>query len=239
MTDRRLNNLIVMNTSKDILDNINMNAMIQNWATLKERRINVLLLEVIWLNLNNLIYRQALIDLDSYTTYFLDQKKVTTALYLYICMKYNYTKNEERYRGPPMTSPRTTGWKTLFNCHKKIMKNFINRQPRILFDIVGTLECPKYYSNQLPLEDAQTFKFSISFNGIPIEANPTLTGHPNIASYGIQTTKKKTKLKLDYSINSWLSLSKKKQLFHKINCHKRITPIISADYLLNARKCST
>lgn len=41
MTDRRLNNLIVLNTSKDILDNINMSAMIQNWATLKERRINV------------------------------------------------------------------------------------------------------------------------------------------------------------------------------------------------------
>lgn len=41
MTDRRLNNLIVLNTSKDILDNINMSTMIQNWATLKERCINV------------------------------------------------------------------------------------------------------------------------------------------------------------------------------------------------------
>jgi len=41
MTDKRLNNLLILNTSKDILDNINMSAMIKNWATLKERRIIV------------------------------------------------------------------------------------------------------------------------------------------------------------------------------------------------------
>jgi hypothetical protein len=39
MTDKRLNNLLILNTSKDILDNINMSAMIKNWATLKERRL--------------------------------------------------------------------------------------------------------------------------------------------------------------------------------------------------------
>jgi len=50
MTDRRLNNLIVLNTPKDILDNINMSTMIQNWATLKERCINVQLLKVPILN---------------------------------------------------------------------------------------------------------------------------------------------------------------------------------------------
>lgn len=39
MTDKRLNNLLILNTSKDILDNIDMSVMIKNWATLKERRI--------------------------------------------------------------------------------------------------------------------------------------------------------------------------------------------------------
>ena len=39
MTDKRLNNLLILKSSKDILDNINMTEMIKHWATLKERRI--------------------------------------------------------------------------------------------------------------------------------------------------------------------------------------------------------
>jgi hypothetical protein len=41
MTDERLDNLMVLNSSKDILDEIDMTTMIESWATLKERRINV------------------------------------------------------------------------------------------------------------------------------------------------------------------------------------------------------
>lgn len=41
MTDERLDDLMVLNSSKDILDEIDMTTMIESWATLKERRINV------------------------------------------------------------------------------------------------------------------------------------------------------------------------------------------------------
>lgn len=41
MTDERLDNLMVLNSSKDILDEIDMSTMIESWATLKARRINV------------------------------------------------------------------------------------------------------------------------------------------------------------------------------------------------------
>ncbi|CAI6352853.1 unnamed protein product [Macrosiphum euphorbiae] len=36
MTDERLDNLMVLNSSKDILDEIDMTTMIESWATLKE-----------------------------------------------------------------------------------------------------------------------------------------------------------------------------------------------------------
>jgi len=41
MTDERLDNLMVLNSSKDILDEINMTTMIESWGTLKARRINI------------------------------------------------------------------------------------------------------------------------------------------------------------------------------------------------------
>jgi len=57
MNDKHLNNLLILNTSKDILDNINMSAMVKNWVTLKERRIIVyILLEVGILNIGTYIY---------------------------------------------------------------------------------------------------------------------------------------------------------------------------------------
>jgi len=41
MTSYRLNDLIILDSEKDILDNIEMTNMIQIWASLKERRISV------------------------------------------------------------------------------------------------------------------------------------------------------------------------------------------------------
>ena len=41
-TDERLNNLMILTCEKDILDNVNLDKLVEQWASRKRRKINIL-----------------------------------------------------------------------------------------------------------------------------------------------------------------------------------------------------